>query len=324
MKVSIITSCFNREATIGQAIESVLAQDYSDIEYIVVDGASRDNSLQVINRYKDRIARIISEPDRGMYEGINKGIRAATGDVVGLLHSDDFLYSPHTVSHIVEEFERTGADFVYSDEIVLSADLKQLGGYHFKPDFAPDYLRGVNFITHLAVFSRPLLDAAGAYESREYDGAQDHDLFLRLTEKARKIEHIKQVLYIWRGHAGSTAAGIVTDGINGFLVQDTPDSLSTKIFHLMLHPDEVRRAGEEARRTLARPWRSIVQGEVLDRYLSLIRRHQAAQGREGKCFTAPPSPLPGERGVVSSVCRSTHLQDMLSPPLPGERGGGVR
>lgn len=90
MKVSIITSCFNREATIAQAIESVLSQDYPDIEYIVVDGASTDRSLAVIERYADKIAKIISEPDKGMYEGINKGIRAATGDVIGLLHSDDF------------------------------------------------------------------------------------------------------------------------------------------------------------------------------------------------------------------------------------------
>lgn len=81
MKISIITSCFNREATIGQAIESVLSQDYPDIEYIVVDGASKDRSLEVINRYKDRISKIISEPDKGMYEGINKGIKAATGDI---------------------------------------------------------------------------------------------------------------------------------------------------------------------------------------------------------------------------------------------------
>lgn len=105
MKVSIITSCFNREATIAHAIESVLAQDYPDIEYIVVDGASRDCSLQVIERYSDRIARIISEPDSGMYEGINKGIRVATGDIVGLLHSDDFLYATDIISRIVKRFE---------------------------------------------------------------------------------------------------------------------------------------------------------------------------------------------------------------------------
>lgn len=119
MKVSIITSCFNREATIGQAIESVLAQDYPEIEYIVVDGASKDRSLQVINQYKDRISRIISEPDKGMYEGINKGIRAATGDVIGLLHSDDFLYSPDTISKMVRKFEQSGADFVYGNGLFV-------------------------------------------------------------------------------------------------------------------------------------------------------------------------------------------------------------
>ena len=85
MKVSIITSCYNREATIRGAIESVLEQDYPYIEYIVVDGASKDNSLAVINDYKNGIDTIISEPDKGMYEAINKGIRAATGDIIGLI-----------------------------------------------------------------------------------------------------------------------------------------------------------------------------------------------------------------------------------------------
>ena len=79
MKISIITSCFNREATIGQAIESVLSQDYPDIEYIVVDGASKDRSLEVINRYKDRISKIISEPDKGMYEASIKASRQLQG-----------------------------------------------------------------------------------------------------------------------------------------------------------------------------------------------------------------------------------------------------
>lgn len=119
MKVSIITSCFNREATIGQAIESVLSQDYPDIEYIVVDGASKDGSLQVINRYKDRIAKIISEPDKGMYEGINKGVQAATGDIIGLLHSDDFLFDRHVISDIVRKFSETGAELVYGKRLFV-------------------------------------------------------------------------------------------------------------------------------------------------------------------------------------------------------------
>ncbi|MCD8182162.1 MAG: glycosyltransferase [Bacteroides sp.] len=119
MKVSIITSCFNREATIRQAIESVLAQDYPDLEYIVVDGASTDGSLKVIREYRDRISTLISEPDKGMYEAINKGIRAATGDIVGLVHSDDFLYDAHIISDIVERFEQTGADLVYGNGLFV-------------------------------------------------------------------------------------------------------------------------------------------------------------------------------------------------------------
>lgn len=122
MKVTIITACYNRERTIRGCIESVLAQDYPDIEYIVVDGASTDGSLSVIQEYKERISKIISEPDKGMYEAINKGLRAATGEVVGLVHSDDFLFSPHTVSHIVERFRETHADFLYGDGLFVDAD----------------------------------------------------------------------------------------------------------------------------------------------------------------------------------------------------------
>ena len=108
MKISIITSCYNRVSTIRGAIESVLAQDYADIEYIIVDGASKDGSVDVIREavkgHEDRV-KFISEPDHGMYEAINKGIRMATGDYVGLVHSDDFLYSSHTISDIVKTLE---------------------------------------------------------------------------------------------------------------------------------------------------------------------------------------------------------------------------
>ena len=119
MKVSIITSCFNREETIRGAIESVLSQDYPDIEYIIIDGASKDNSLGVINEYKDKITTIVSEPDHGMYEAINKGICLATGDIIGLVHSDDFLFANDTISHIVNEFKKTGADFIYGDGLFV-------------------------------------------------------------------------------------------------------------------------------------------------------------------------------------------------------------
>lgn len=122
MKVSIITSCYNREATIRGAIESVLSQDYPNIEYIIIDGASKDDSLKIIKEYKNQITKIVSEPDRGMYEAINKGIRLATGDIIGLVHSDDFLYSSQTISHIVQRFKETEADFLYGDGLFVNAE----------------------------------------------------------------------------------------------------------------------------------------------------------------------------------------------------------
>ena len=121
MKISIITVCYNREHTVGQAIESVLAQDYPDIEYIVVDGASTDGSLQVIRQYDGQLSRVLSEPDHGMYEAINKGIRMATGEVIGLLHSDDFLFDSHVISDMAECFQRTGADLVYGNGLFVDA-----------------------------------------------------------------------------------------------------------------------------------------------------------------------------------------------------------
>lgn len=133
MKVTIITSCFNRASTLEGAIKSVLEQDYPEIEYIIVDGASKDGSLDIIKKYDEYCKSVEfasyhpsfsfkykSEPDHGMYEGINKGLRMAAGDIIGLVHSDDFLYSNHTISDVVAEFKKTGADFVYGDGLFVN------------------------------------------------------------------------------------------------------------------------------------------------------------------------------------------------------------
>lgn len=121
MKVSIITSCYNRSATIRGAIESVLAQDYDNIEYIIVDGASKDGSLDIIREYNGRV-KYVSEPDHGMYEAINKGMRMATGDIIGLVHSDDFLYDSHVISEVVEQMQKTGADFLFGNGLFVDYD----------------------------------------------------------------------------------------------------------------------------------------------------------------------------------------------------------
>ena len=122
MKISIITSCFNREDTIGSAIESVLGQTYKGLEYVVVDGGSTDRSREIISGYGEGISKIVFKDDNGLYEGINNGIRATTGDVIGLCHSDDRLFSPDTVAAVAKAFERhPEADIIYADGIYIDA-----------------------------------------------------------------------------------------------------------------------------------------------------------------------------------------------------------
>jgi len=121
MRVSVITSCFNRAETIRDAIESVLCQTYPDIEYIVVDGGSTDGSRDIIESYRNRISKIVFKPDHGMYEGINNGIREATGDVIVLCHSDDQLNDCHTIDRVVQEFySHPQVDMIYADGLFVN------------------------------------------------------------------------------------------------------------------------------------------------------------------------------------------------------------
>ena len=207
--ISIVVPLYNTPARyFKQMTGSVRKQTYTNWQLVMVDASDAAHA-----EVSAKAAALAQKDARFVYRKIEnggiaanttQGFAAATGEYLTLLDHDDVIY-PNALYDVVRSIQSTGADFVYSDEIVLSDDFKKLGGYHFKPDFAPDYLRGVNYITHLAVFSRKLLDAAGAYEDPNFDGAQDHDLILRLTEKATKIYHIKKCLYVWRAAAGSTA-----------------------------------------------------------------------------------------------------------------------
>ncbi|MCC7297405.1 MAG: glycosyltransferase [Bacteroidia bacterium] len=106
MKISVITVCYNSEATVEQTIQSVLAQSHTDIEYIVVDGASTDRTLEIINKYKDQISVVISEKDKGIYDAMNKGLARVTGDVVGILNSDDLYKNNEVLSQVSMEFNK--------------------------------------------------------------------------------------------------------------------------------------------------------------------------------------------------------------------------
>jgi len=115
MKVSIVTVTYNSAETIEDTIKSVLNQDYNNIEYIIIDGVSKDNTLEIVNKYKDKIALIVSEKDRGIYDAIAKGIDKATGEVVVALNSDDMYASNDVISTVVELFKSSHADAVYGD-----------------------------------------------------------------------------------------------------------------------------------------------------------------------------------------------------------------
>lgn len=115
MKISIITIVFNGEATIARAIESVLSQKNVEIEYIVIDGLSKDKTLEVIAPYAKQVTHLVSERDEGIYDAMNKGIRLATGDVVGLLNADDFYANPMVLSTVLQQFSDPLVDAVYGD-----------------------------------------------------------------------------------------------------------------------------------------------------------------------------------------------------------------
>ncbi len=106
MKISIITVCYNCETTLENTIQSIAAQTYSNIEYVIIDGNSKDSTLLIIKKHEAHISNWVSEPDQGIYDAINKGIQFATGDIIGFLHSDDVLASNAIIAQIADEFKR--------------------------------------------------------------------------------------------------------------------------------------------------------------------------------------------------------------------------
>jgi glycosyltransferase len=122
VKFSVITICRNAENTIGPAVQSVVSQSFSQVEYLIIDGASTDGTLQKIAEVAGPDVQVISEPDRGLYDALNKGVRMATGDVIGFVHADDVLAHADVLAHVAEKFETSGADGVYGDLQYVTAD----------------------------------------------------------------------------------------------------------------------------------------------------------------------------------------------------------
>jgi len=122
MKVSIITIAYNSAETIEDTIRSVASQTYSDIEYIIIDGKSTDNTLSIIDKHKASVSKLVSEKDNGIYDAMNKGVKLASGDIVGILNSDDFYADEHVVADVVKTFETEKCDGLYADLVYVDRE----------------------------------------------------------------------------------------------------------------------------------------------------------------------------------------------------------
>lgn len=182
MKVSIITIAYNSAETIEDTIKSIIAQDYSNIEYIIIDGGSTDKTLSIVDKYKDSITTIISEPDKGIYDAMNKGVQNATGDIVGILNSDDLYANKSIVTRIVNAIG--SKDSIYADLVYVDRDNTDKVNRYWK---SGKYKKGIFkkgwMPPHPTFFIKKLYyDKYGTYNLR-LKSAADYELMLRMLHK---------------------------------------------------------------------------------------------------------------------------------------------
>ncbi len=215
VKISILVPLFNTpEEFLRQMIESVLDQTYENWELCLADGSDEAHGRvgEIVKEYqgrdgRERIVYQKLEKNEGIAGNTNHCLSLATGEYIGLFDHDDILH-PSVLYEYVKVINEKGADYIYCDETTFkSGDINKMLTMHFKPDFAIDNLRANNYICHFSVFARGLLDGTELFRSR-FDGSQDHDMILRLTDRAKCVVHVPKLLYYWRSHPGSTAAGI--------------------------------------------------------------------------------------------------------------------
>ena len=213
IRFSILVPLYNTpEQYLTEMIDSVLNQTYTGWELCLADGSDMDHAYvrEICEKYTRQDSRILYrklEKNGGISENTNECIRMATGDYLGLFDHDDLLH-PYVLFEYMKAICSDGADFIYSDECTFTRTPSDAFWMHFKSDYAPDTLRTNNYICHFTVFSRELLEKAGGGFRKEFDGSQDYDLILRLTEQAKHIVHIPQILYYWRSHEQSTAMNV--------------------------------------------------------------------------------------------------------------------
>lgn len=213
MKISVITTAFNSEATIRDTIESVLNQTYPDIEYIIIDGNSKDDTMSIVRNYEGRFKgrlRWLSEPDKGIYDAMNKGIRMATGDVIGFLNSDDFFTSRVIIENLVSTLEQHEVDAVYGDiHFVEPSDLTKCTRYYSSKIFTRRLMMFGFMPAHPTFYcKKSVYDKHGDFDI-SYRIAADFELLLRFIYLGRiKTKYIPLDCVTMRAGGASTSGWI--------------------------------------------------------------------------------------------------------------------
>ena len=196
MKISVITAVYNSSGTIDECIRSVGSQSFKDIEHIIIDGGSKDGTMAKIEESEKRPGSVVSEPDNGFYDAINKGIKLATGDVIGTLNADDFYAHDRVIEKIVDAFSKTDCDSCYGDLVYVTADdVNKVIRYWVSGEFAPGRFREGWMPPHPTFFvKREIYEKCGGFNT-DFRIAADYELMLRLLEKHKISTHyIPEVL----------------------------------------------------------------------------------------------------------------------------------
>lgn len=252
-KVSIITSVLNGADTIADTIESVIQQQYNNIEYIIIDGNSSDNTVPIIRRYGDKVDILVSEPDQGVYDAMNKGIKLARGDIIAILNSDDVYADSTVVGQMVNFMETTLVDAAYSNLVYVDRDdtgrIKRFWnpGEYKKGAF----LRGWT-IPHPTFFCRrEIFDKFGLYNTK-FQIAADFELMMRFVEKHKiKVDYLPKVIVKMRtGGKANILKGVIRGNmeiirafrINGLHLSPLffISKPTTKISQLFMRPEDTK------------------------------------------------------------------------------------
>jgi glycosyltransferase involved in cell wall biosynthesis len=196
IKISVVTAVYNCPKTVGQAIDSVLSQSHPAVESVVIDGASTDNTLAILEPYRQRLGKLISEPDKGIYDALNKGIQHATGDVVGFLHADDVFENNDVLAKVAAAFEEPSVDAVYGDLVyVRHNDIAQVIRYWKSGPYDDGALSRGWMPPHPTFYvRRSVYERLGGFDTR-YRIAADYDTVLRFLAVGKiRATYLPEVL----------------------------------------------------------------------------------------------------------------------------------